>query len=103
MHKGGYVYIATNKHHTTLYTGVTSKLINRIHQHKTHFYKNSFTDKYNIEYLVYYEGFGRIEDAISREKEIKKWNRQKKIDLINSMNPDWKDLWSEINGEINYY
>ncbi len=99
MHKGGHVYIATNKHRNVLYTGVTSKIINRVYQHKTHFYKNSFTDKYNIEYLVYYEWFGRIEDAISREKEIKKWNRQKKIDLINSLNPEWKDLWNEINGE----
>lgn len=99
MQKGGYIYIATNKHRTTLYTGVTSKIVNRIDQHKKHFYKNSFTDKYNIEYLVYYEAYGSIEDAIDREKQIKKWRRQKKIDLIESLNPDWKDLWTEISGE----
>ena len=98
MRKGGYVYIATNKHRTVLYTGVTSELDNKIYKHKQHFYKNSFTDRYNIEYLVFYEEYGHITDAINREKEIKKWSHQRKIALIDSFNPEWKDLWDEICG-----
>ncbi len=97
MQKGGYTYILTNKNHTTLYVGVTSNIYERTYKHKQHHYKNSFTDKYNIEILVYYESFDRIEEAISREKEIKKWIRQKKEELINSLNPEWKDLWEEIS------
>lgn len=96
--KGGYVYILTNKHHNVLYVGVTSSIVNRIHQHRNHFYKNSFTSKYNVEKLVYYELHNTIEFAIAREKEIKKWNRSKKDALINSFNPDWEDLWNQING-----
>lgn len=78
MRKGGYIYIMTNTHHTTLYIGVTAKLVRRVDEHKQHFNKKSFTDRYNLEYLIYYEAFGRIEDAIDREKELKKWNRQRK-------------------------
>ena len=88
--------MVTNKHHNVLYIGVTSQLLNRIYKHKTHFYKKSFSDRYNIEYLVYYEGYGRIEDAIGREKELKKWRRAKKDALINTMNPEWRDLWEEM-------
>ena len=98
MQKPGYVYMVTNKHHTTLYIGVTSELLGRIYKHKTHFYKNSFSDRYNIEYLVYYEYHGAMEYAIAREKELKKWSRKKKDALINSINPEWKDLWDEMNG-----
>ena len=97
MIKGGSIYIMTNKSRSTLYIGVTSDLQKRIHQHKIHYFKNSFTDKYNLEYCVYYECFETIEVAITREKEIKKWRREKKEKLINSFNPSWKDLWeSEI-------
>ena len=88
--------MVTNKHRNVLYIGVTSKLLNRIYKHKTHFYKESFSDKYNIEFLVYYEGYGRIEDAIGREKELKNWSRARKDALINSMNPEWRDLWVEM-------
>ena len=70
MEKGGYVYIVTNAHRTTLYIGVTAKLLSRIDQHRQHFYKNSFTDRYNLELFVFYEGYGRVEDAIGREKEL---------------------------------
>jgi putative endonuclease len=98
MTKGGHVYIITNAHRTTLYIGVTSALIRRIDQHKQHFNKKSFTDRYNLEFLVYYEAFGSIEDAIAREKELKKWNRQMKDELITASNPEWKDLWDEIVG-----
>ncbi|MDD3687956.1 MAG: GIY-YIG nuclease family protein [Bacteroidales bacterium] len=89
-------YIMTNKNKTVLYVGVTSTIKSRIKQHKEHFYKGSFTDKYNCEYLVYYEVIEGIENAIKREKQIKAGSRQKKIDLINSINPEWKDLWEEI-------
>ena len=90
-----YVYITTNKNHTVLYTGVTSDLINRVIQHKQKITKG-FTAKYNIDKLVYYEEVGLAEYAIKREKQIKAGSRQKKIDLINSINPDWKDLFDEI-------
>ena len=96
MEKGGTVYIMTNKNKTTLYVGVTSNLIARAQQHKQHIYKNSFTDRYNLEYLIYFENFSTIEEAIAREKEIKKWRREKKGNLINSINPDWRDLWEDI-------
>ena len=87
----------TNKSRSTLYIGVTSDLQKRIHQHKIHYFKKSFTDKYNLVYCIYYECFETIESAILREKEIKKWRREKKEKLINSFNPSWKDLWeSEI-------
>ncbi|MCW3123412.1 MAG: Excinuclease subunit domain protein [Flavipsychrobacter sp.] len=97
MQKGGHVYIMTNAHRTVLYTGMTSDLVGRTDQHKTHFYKNSFTARYNIEFLVYYEHHGHITDVIIREKKVKKLSRSRKIELINSMNPDWKDLWDEIS------
>ena len=96
MTKGGSVYILTNKLKTTLYIGVTADLQLRIRQHKDHFYKGSFSDKYNLEYCVYYENFFSIEEAIAREKQIKKWSRIKKENLINSLNPKWIDLSSEV-------
>lgn len=82
-----YVYILTNKHRSTFYIGVTNNLKLRLEQHKNCYNKNSFTSKYNIEFLVYYEKFAWIQQAISREKELKKWNRNKKIDLIKEYNP----------------
>ena len=87
-----YVYVATNKRHTVLYTGVTNSLIKRDFQHKIKFYPNSFTAKYNVEKVVYYEIFGNINAAIFREKQIKAGSRQDKINLINALNPEWKDL-----------
>jgi putative endonuclease len=96
MTKGGSVYIMTNKFKTTLYIGVTSDLQIRIRQHKEHTFKDSFSDKYNLEHCVYYENFFSIEEAILREKQLKKWSRIKKENLINSLNPSWIDLWVEI-------
>ena len=96
MERGGYIYILTNKNHTVLYSGVTSNLGNRIFEHRTGFYKDSFTSKYNVTKLVYYEGFTSIEEAIHREKQIKAGSRQKKLDLINRFNPEWKDLSDSI-------
>ena len=92
MEKGGYIYILTNKSNTVLYTGVTSNLSNRIWQHHTGKFQNAFTSRYNISKLVYYEIFLTIEDAIFREKQLKGGSRQTKIDLIEKMNPEWKDL-----------
>lgn len=96
MFKGGYVYIVTNKNKTTLYIGVTSNIVGRIYEHKDHKYKYSFSDKYNAEYLIYYEVFDSIEAAGVREKEIKKWNRSKKEALINSINAEWWDLYEDV-------
>ncbi len=96
MEKGGCIYFMTNKNKTTLYLGVTSNLLNRVNEHKIHKYKNSFTTKYNLEVLVFYEVHNTIEEAIAREKQVKKWNRQKKDNLINSINSEWIDLWDEI-------
>ncbi|HZL12391.1 MAG TPA: GIY-YIG nuclease family protein [Prolixibacteraceae bacterium] len=96
MERGGYIYILTNKNHTVLYTGVTSNLANRLYEHRTGMYKYSFTYKYNVKELVYYEGFTNIEEAIHREKQLKSGSRQKKLDLINRFNPQWKDLSESI-------
>ncbi len=90
-----FVYIMTNKNHTTLYIGVTNDLCRRIFEHKGHLVKDSFTERYNLEYCIYYEEFSSIDLAIQREKELKKWNRQKKEELINKKNPEWKEIVTE--------
>lgn len=95
MSKTGFVYIMTNKNRTTLYIGVTNDICRRIYEHKNHLLKNSFTDKYNLEYCIYYEEFPCFDLAIRREKALKKWNRQKKENLINKKNPEWKVLVTE--------
>ena len=97
--KGGSVYIITNKNNTTLYTGVSSDLISRILEYKEKIYPRSFTSKYNASKLVYYEQFHSIEEAIAREKQIKAGSRKKKIELIESMNPEWNDLFAEIQSK----
>ena len=86
------VYILTNYHHTTLYTGVTSNLLHRIHQHRTKAV-DGFAKKYNLEKWVYFELFEDIYSAINREKQLKKWRLQWKRDLIEKLNPEWRDLW----------
>ena len=91
-----YVYIMTNQHNTVLYTGVSSELVNRVWKHKNKVEKKSFTARYNINKLVYYEEAGDPEYAIKREKQIKAGSRQKKIDLIESMNPEWRDFYEDI-------
>lgn len=97
MQRGGYVYIITNNNNTTLYTGVTSNLKDRIWEHKEKKHPNSFSAKYNLYKLVYYEGFNSIEEAIGREKQIKNGSRKKKIALIESYNPDWKNLIDSLS------
>lgn len=96
MEKGGSVYIMTNFKNTVLYTGVTNDLIRRVYEHKLGFDPKSFTSKYNITKLVYFESFHSIEEAIAREKQIKGGSRKKKENLINSVNPEWKDLWDNL-------
>jgi putative endonuclease len=96
MERGGYIYILTNKNHTVLYIGVTSNLGNRLYEHRTGKYKTSFTYKYNVKELVYYEEFLTIDDAIYREKQLKAGSRQKKLDLINGFNHEWKDLSNSV-------
>ena len=96
MVKGGSVYIITNSSHSTLYTGVTSELLYRIQDHRSKKYPKSFSARYNLNKLVFYESFHSIEEAIAREKQIKAGSRSKKLKLINNFNPDWKDLYNEI-------
>ena len=91
-----FVYMMTNSHKNLLYTGITNDLTRRIYEHKNHLVKGSFTDKYNIEYLVYYESTSDVNAAIEREKQIKSWNRKRKEKLIVSKNPDWDDLYERI-------
>ncbi len=90
-----YIYIMANKNNTVVYTGVTNNLILRVYQHKNKIIKG-FTEKYNIDKLVYYELFNDIINAIEREKQIKAGSRKKKNDLIMSLNPEWKDLYEDI-------
>jgi putative endonuclease len=90
-----YVYILTNFTNTVLYTGATSNLIKRVWQHRHKLIKG-FTAKYNVNKLVYYECCEDVMSAIAREKQIKAGSRKKKIDLINKMNPKWKDLYKDI-------
>ncbi len=85
----------TNRSHGVLYTGVTSDVVGRVYEHKQHMVK-SFTKKYNLERLVYYELHEDMYSAITREKNIKNWKRQWKIELIEDMNPDWFDLYEGI-------
>lgn len=90
-----YVYLASNKNNTVIYTGVTNNLIRRIYEHKNKLI-SSFTSKYNVTKLVYYEVFTDIRNAIAREKLIKAGSRKKKIYLIETMNPTYRDLYDDI-------
>ena len=95
--KPGFVYIVTNKNNTTLYIGVTSNLPKRILEHIEKRYENSFSSRYNLNKLVYFEQFQQIGDAIAREKQLKAGSRATKIGLIEKVNPKWNDLFSEID------
>ena len=101
MSKQGFVYILANKHNTTLYTGVTNDLPRRVAEHKLHINKG-FTDHYNVEKLVYFEICKDMTTAIHREKQLKKWHREWKEELINDMNPEWKDLTDDIGVDEEY-
>lgn len=95
MPKRGYVYILASKRNGTLYTGVTSDLVRRVWEHKQD-KVDGFTKRYGVHRLVYYEAHDDIRDAIVREKRIKKWNRQWKLELIEASNPNWHDLYDEL-------
>ncbi len=86
----------TNIGNTVLYTGVTSDLLSRVMEHKSGKYLSSFTARYNVKKLVYFEVFSSIQEAIDREKQIKGGSRKAKEKLINTMNPDWRDLFDDI-------
>ena len=95
MHRQYYVYIMTNKNNTVLYTGMTNDLIRRVYEHKKEMLVG-FISKYKIHMLVYFEVYEDIYNANTREKRIKAWKRQWKIELIESTNPEWKDLYEDI-------
>src|ERR1700743_915581 len=97
--RGGCVYIMTNNRHTVLYVGVTSELISRVWAHKNKTYPKSFTAKYNCDKLVYYQFYPHIEEAIAIEKTTKGGSRASKIQLVNAMNPEWKDLYDDLINE----
>ena len=86
----------TNEYGSVLYIGVTSDLFTRIPEHKNKTFLTSFTARYSCTKLVYYETYGRIEDAIAREKQLKEWKKAWKIELISKMNPEWKDLFESL-------
>lgn len=94
--KQGFICIITNNNNTTLYVGVTSNLSKRIMEHKEKRYHDSFSARYNLCKLVYYEQFQNIVDAIAREKQLKAGSRTKKVKLINDFNPEWLDLFEDI-------
>jgi len=98
MQKHYYVYIMTNENDTVLYTGITSNLKVRVYQHKNKLAKG-FTNKYNVNKLVYAEVYDYVWDALRREKQIKSGSRQKKIGLVNNSNPEWKDLSDDLDYE----
>jgi putative endonuclease len=91
-----YVYIITNKRNGTLYIGVTNSLFRRSNDHREKRNKKSFTSKYNIKKLVYYEIYQYVKDAIAREKQLKNWQRKWKIELIEEDNPTWRDLYNDM-------
>jgi putative endonuclease len=95
MDKQYYIYIMTNAKHTALYTGVTNDLKRRAWEHKEKLVEG-FTKKYHVDMLIYYEVCEDIMSAISREKKIKAGSQQKKIELVNSMNSEWRDLYEEL-------
>ena len=92
-----YVYMMTNKGQTTLYIGVTNSLVRRIHQHRSGDVQG-FTERYNLNRLVYYEQYNDPRDAIAREKQLKRWRRDKKNALIKKTNPTWADLAENVLG-----
>ncbi len=93
-----YVYILANNTNTTIYTGMTNDLIRRVYEHKQHADPNSFTAKYDVTRLVYFDSTPDVYSAIQREKQIKGWNRRRKNELVSGMNPKWEDLYESLLG-----
>jgi putative endonuclease len=92
-----FVYLMATGYRGTLYVGVTSNLIQRAHQHREHVF-SGFTAKYGVSSLVWFEGTPSIEAAIRREKQIKGWKREWKIELVETVNPKWRDLYPQLLG-----
>jgi putative endonuclease len=97
-----YVYILTSATRRPLYTGVTNSVVGRTDQHKQKIVENSYTARYNLSRLVYFEQYQYVRDAIRREKQLKNWSRKKKIALIEVMNPKWDDLSREWGKPIDF-
>jgi putative endonuclease len=95
-----YVYVMNNKPNGVIYVGVTDNLEERIKEHKLKLYPKSFTAKYNCDKLIYFEEFENDQEAMIREKRLKKWKREWKVKLIETMNPGWMDL--SMNWSLNY-
>ena len=93
-----YVYILASATNYTIYIGVTRDLIRRVYEHKNHLDPNSFTSKYDVHKLVYFEQTSDIRVALEREKQLKGWRRSKKNALVETMNPQWKDLYPDLLG-----
>ena len=93
-----YVYILASATNYTVYIGVTSDLIRRVYEHREHLGPDSFTSQYDVHKLVYFEQTNDVKAALEREKQLKGWRRSKKNALIESMNPEWKDLYPELLG-----
>ena len=93
-----YVYIMASVTNVTVYVGVTSDLIRRAYEHRSHLDPDSFTSRYDVHKLVYYEQTADVRAALEREKQLKGWRRSKKNALIESMNPEWKDLYPDLLG-----
>jgi putative endonuclease len=91
-----FVYMLASGRHGTLYVGVTNDLARRVYQHKTKIIKG-FTSQYDVNRLVWYEAYERIDEAIAREKALKKWHRDWKIRVIEEVNPEWEDLYLTLN------
>jgi putative endonuclease len=101
MHQCGYFYIMTNIHNTVLYCGATTNLYDRVLEHRYMMFQKSFTSRYNINNLVYFEAYTFARDAFQREKQMKAGSRKKKVDLIESVNPQWEDLFAKVvDGEV---
>ena len=93
-----YVYILTNRNNTVLYIGVTNDLIRRVYEHKNKIDPRSFTSKYKVNKLIYFENTNDVKAALEREKQIKSWTRDRKTDLIFKNNPHWVDLYNQLLG-----
>ena len=96
-----YIYIMSNQHQGVIYVGVTDNLIERVKEHKLKIYPNSFTAKYNCDKLIYFEEWENGFEAIRREKQLKKWKRDWKVNLIEDMNPSWMDISLNWNFDFN--
>ena len=95
MTKTYYVYILASKRNGTLYIGVTNNLERRLYEHKNNLLEG-FTNKYNVHHLVYYEDVNDIQSALQREKQLKRWTRKWKLELIEKVNPEWRDLANDF-------